>query len=186
MTQTLHELSHRFTGFGWGWRDSNSHGLPHTPLKRARLPVPPHPQILYKQRSFFFDCKPLSFLPMMNHPSLASRYVCQTQTVAEGRSLTVTIREKKPEILFPVIIPLTVDVIDRQHQRSAPFIQQSAFAIKFICLSIPSLQARFGKSKIKPLCYFAFLLGAGLPFFSSGFLLSVAAGLLSAGGEAAG
>ena len=26
-----------------GWRDSNSQGVSHTPLKRACLPVPPHP-----------------------------------------------------------------------------------------------------------------------------------------------
>lgn len=27
----------------WGWRDSNSQGLPHTALNRARIPIPPHP-----------------------------------------------------------------------------------------------------------------------------------------------
>lgn len=27
-----------------GWRDSNSQGVRHTPLKRACLPIPPHPQ----------------------------------------------------------------------------------------------------------------------------------------------
>lgn len=29
-----------------GWRDSNSQGLRHTPLKRARIPIPPHPLVV--------------------------------------------------------------------------------------------------------------------------------------------
>lgn len=28
-----------------GWRDSNSQGVSHTPLKRARIPIPPHPHL---------------------------------------------------------------------------------------------------------------------------------------------
>ena len=52
-----------------GWRESNSQGLPHTPLKRACLPIPPHPrgfisisyefnkvqEFLEKSPNFFMD-----------------------------------------------------------------------------------------------------------------------------------
>ena len=36
-----------------GWRDSNSQGQGHTPLKRARIPIPPHPRAHWIIITFF-------------------------------------------------------------------------------------------------------------------------------------
>ena|SRR5437764_2833054 len=38
----------------WGWRDSNSQGLPHTALNRTRIPVPPHPhRFTFSKHNYF-------------------------------------------------------------------------------------------------------------------------------------
>jgi hypothetical protein len=39
----------------WGWRDSNSQGLPHTALNRARIPIPPHPHKFVLSNTSYFQ-----------------------------------------------------------------------------------------------------------------------------------
>ncbi len=48
-----------------GWRESNSQGFPHTPLKRACLPIPPHPRGL-ASISYSVDIIPYFFAKSAN------------------------------------------------------------------------------------------------------------------------
>ena len=85
------------------------------------------PKTLLSQISFLLIGKLLSLSPVMSRPSPTTRYIGQAQTVAECRSLTMAIRAEEPEIFSAVIIPVTVDVINGQHQGFAiPGISDSA------------------------------------------------------------
>jgi hypothetical protein len=40
-----------------GWGDSNSQGLCHTHLKRARIPIPPHPLVNFFEVHLYVLCQ---------------------------------------------------------------------------------------------------------------------------------
>ena len=99
----------RFFISWWGRRESNSHGLPHSDLNAARIPIPPRPQICF---SVLFG-KLLSPFPIIFFPTLTSRYIGQSQTRSKGLSLAVTIRTKKTKIFTTIIVTMSVNVINR-------------------------------------------------------------------------
>ena len=73
------------TRFCWcGRRDLNPYGSPHTPLKRARMPIPPRPHAsqLFYYTCFNVSCQLLFFaLNLVKiFPFLAGEYGCFVET----------------------------------------------------------------------------------------------------------
>ena len=78
----------------------NPHGLPHTPLKRTRLPVPPPARkiVYFLVGGADFAGSPASGLALSSGVAPGTAGACRTGGAAEGNELVTLLMPERPPI----------------------------------------------------------------------------------------